>query len=95
MHRSSNASQEYLVSGWLRVTEAQVSDGQLHYGHYEAQEQDAETLLLFVKHLMFLTRNSASLSEFLLWGKRHKVGHGWISGCDSSYDAFGLTGPVH
>lgn len=27
VHRSSNASREYLVSGWLRVTEAQVSDG--------------------------------------------------------------------
>lgn len=27
MHRSSSASAKYLVSGWLRVTEAQVSDG--------------------------------------------------------------------
>lgn len=26
MHQSSSASQGYLVSGWLRVTEAQVSD---------------------------------------------------------------------
>lgn len=48
VHRSSNASQEYLVSGWLRVTEAQVSDGAASL-RPRAQRQNAETFLFFEK----------------------------------------------
>ena len=51
VHRSSNASQEYLVSGWLRVTGAQVSDGVASL-RPRAQRQNSQTFFLFFeKHM--------------------------------------------
>ena len=45
MHRSSNASQEYLVSGWLHVTAAQVSDGAASL-HPRTNSETVRTLVI-------------------------------------------------
>lgn len=59
MHRSSNASREYLVSGWLRVTEAQVSDGAALLRPLAGLDVRC---MVFLEHLMFQMRRYASMS---------------------------------